>query len=522
MALVDQSDLEYYLDVPAAIATTLLLHRFKSELYLRDLKGHTWYDQMEDWNNSGTLTLTQTVKLNGAKEAESYLCYYFGLPHLNLRLDSEGAIVVAEWEDDGAGVKTQRVFASMRQLNRYREELLWQVKWIVGNIKLTGYSLEGYGDLITGIDVPNMPPVSGIPPRDDDPTRCDVPGWMPPDPLSDCQPEGEPENDDRYGTPDDPADDPETDTTLFTPTHVYAAVYAGTSTEIVIGRMAVPDPVWAASPWEEIATLTDTLGGAGSTNNDHDLVFDANVGYAFIAHGAGQRIIRYNLPEFENAVTIATSGLQPYGCQLAINLADQKLMFIQNTAVIETDYDGTNSRTIYDNSGAPEPVTIAFSPQERILYMGTNSLVAGKRFISVDYDASNQDETDATTFAGITDNYYTLDYMKGLGTQGALILCKAGGTAVAAKKYDILTGAFSTFETTIQNYDGRPCPDQYNEVVFMHELNATQIKRVPYTGGAMVDAGTPVDDATDGITGAVAIKAMATIDLTAETSPQGP
>ncbi len=123
MPLTDAGKVETYLCVNAATAAKVAKRIALAEIYLRNLKGDSWYDALVDADSSPEKTR--------AEEAESMIGFYFALPHLNLRIDDDGGLLFQEWTDDGQGGRLQKVFTSMRALDQVRAEVLSQAKCLV-------------------------------------------------------------------------------------------------------------------------------------------------------------------------------------------------------------------------------------------------------------------------------------------------------------------------------------------------------------------------------------------------------
>lgn len=131
--------IEGYLCVSAATAGEVAKRLRLAEVYLRGVKGDAWYDELvvvqaADPTDQGVLD---------AEEAESLLAFYFALPHLNLRIDDSGGILLQEWTDDGAGGRLQKVFTTLRTLELVRRELLSQAKCLVYEGPVVAYADEG-------------------------------------------------------------------------------------------------------------------------------------------------------------------------------------------------------------------------------------------------------------------------------------------------------------------------------------------------------------------------------------------
>ena len=120
----DAAKIEAHLCVSTNTATEIAKRIRLAEVYLRNLKGDTWYDD--------TLALPAGDQAReDAEEAESLVAFYFALPHLNLRIDESGGILLQEWTDDGQGGRLQKAFAGTRTLDAARAELLSQAKCLI-------------------------------------------------------------------------------------------------------------------------------------------------------------------------------------------------------------------------------------------------------------------------------------------------------------------------------------------------------------------------------------------------------
>ena len=124
--LSNSAKIEATLCVTAATAAEIAKRLRLAEVYLRNLKGDTWYDDLLALQAGDP---TDQAVLD-AEEAESLVAFYFALPHLNLRIDDEGGILLQEWMDV-AGGKLQKVFTTLRTLEPIRQELLSQAKCLV-------------------------------------------------------------------------------------------------------------------------------------------------------------------------------------------------------------------------------------------------------------------------------------------------------------------------------------------------------------------------------------------------------
>ena len=133
--LSNSAKIEATLCVSSATAAEIAKRLRLAEFYLRNLKGDQWYDDLLALQAGDP---TDQAVLD-AEEAESLVAFYFALPHLNLRVDSDGGILLQEWTDDGAGGRLQKVFTTMRTLEPIRAELLSQAKCLVYDGPLIDY-----------------------------------------------------------------------------------------------------------------------------------------------------------------------------------------------------------------------------------------------------------------------------------------------------------------------------------------------------------------------------------------------
>ena len=124
--LSNAAKIEVYLCVSTVTATEIAKRLRLSEIYLRNLKGDPWYDDLLALQSNDP---TDQAVLD-SEEAESLIAFYFALPHLNLRIDASGGILLQEWIDV-AGGKLQKVFTTMRTIEPIREELLSQAKCLL-------------------------------------------------------------------------------------------------------------------------------------------------------------------------------------------------------------------------------------------------------------------------------------------------------------------------------------------------------------------------------------------------------
>jgi hypothetical protein len=144
-----------FLGVSAALAVKIAKRLPISEVYLRGLKGETWYDDLEDLAGAdpGDGSLTR------AEEAEALICLYHALPHLNLRVDDDGGVLAQEWTDDGAGGRLQKAFSQPRTLDLVRADLLSQAKCLImGDVTMEMDEIET--TLVSAVG--DVSPLSGL------------------------------------------------------------------------------------------------------------------------------------------------------------------------------------------------------------------------------------------------------------------------------------------------------------------------------------------------------------------------
>ncbi len=152
--LTDSTKIETYLCVSSAIATEIAKRLRLAEVYLRNLKGDPWYDDLLALQATDP---TDQRVLDG-EEAESLVAFYFGLPHLNLRIDDSGGILLQEWTEVLGG-KLQKVFTTMRTIEPIRKELLSQAKCLVYDGPVIDYGDE---DQTTVEGVREVGPTTGL------------------------------------------------------------------------------------------------------------------------------------------------------------------------------------------------------------------------------------------------------------------------------------------------------------------------------------------------------------------------
>ena len=153
--LTDSAKTEAHLCVSAATATQIAKRIRLAEIYLRNLKGDTWYADLVALGG----TDPGDGSLLRAEEAESLVAFYFALPHLNLRIDEDGGILLQEWTDDGQGGRLQKAFAGARTLEAVRAELLSQAKCLIYGDVTIEYSIEE-STLISAVG--EASPLSGL------------------------------------------------------------------------------------------------------------------------------------------------------------------------------------------------------------------------------------------------------------------------------------------------------------------------------------------------------------------------
>ena len=97
-----------------------------AKLTLVNWKGQSWYDAMIALATSDP---TDEDFLR-AREAESMVCYWFALPHLNTILEDTGGILSVTWTESG-GIKTEKRTASPKRIEYVRAEVLSYARCLV-------------------------------------------------------------------------------------------------------------------------------------------------------------------------------------------------------------------------------------------------------------------------------------------------------------------------------------------------------------------------------------------------------
>ena len=124
--LTDSAQIQVDLSVSSTVAGKCELRRALAKLTLINWKGATWYSDMfalktSDPTDEGLLR---------AIEAESWVCYWYALPHLNTILEDAGGILTATWTES-AGIKTEKRTASPKTIEYVRREVLSAARCLV-------------------------------------------------------------------------------------------------------------------------------------------------------------------------------------------------------------------------------------------------------------------------------------------------------------------------------------------------------------------------------------------------------
>jgi len=154
MALVDAAKIEAYVSISQVLAAKVVLRLAIAEIYLRNLKGSAWYDDLVALAGSDP----GDGSLRRAEEAEALLAFYFALPFLNTKLEDEGGMTVVAWTDDGT-TKVERRFATMRSLDLLRADMLSQAKCLVAGDVMMEYGANE-STLLTSVG--DVSPLSGL------------------------------------------------------------------------------------------------------------------------------------------------------------------------------------------------------------------------------------------------------------------------------------------------------------------------------------------------------------------------
>ncbi len=134
--LTDSAQIQVDLSVSATVAGKCELRRALAKLTLVGWKGQTWYDAMLALEPPGT-----DEDFLRAQEAESWVCYWYALPHLNTILEDAGGILTATWTES-AGIKTEKRTASPNTIEYVRREVLSAARCLVDADVIVEYEDE--------------------------------------------------------------------------------------------------------------------------------------------------------------------------------------------------------------------------------------------------------------------------------------------------------------------------------------------------------------------------------------------
>ncbi len=140
--LTSSSQIQTDLDVSSTVGDKCEKRLPLAQLTLINWKGQVWYDAMIALATPGT----DAVYMR-AREAESWVCYWFALPHLNTILEDTGGILSVTWTESG-GIKTEKRTASPNRIEYVRAEVLSAARCLVMADVVVEYENEEAG---TGI-----------------------------------------------------------------------------------------------------------------------------------------------------------------------------------------------------------------------------------------------------------------------------------------------------------------------------------------------------------------------------------
>ena len=124
--LTDSAQIQTDLSVSAAVGDKCALRLALAKLTLvNNWKDQAWYDAMLALASPGT-----DENYLRAREAESWLCYWFALPHLNTILEDAGGILTATWTES-TGIKTEKRTAGPNTIEYVRKEVLSSARCLV-------------------------------------------------------------------------------------------------------------------------------------------------------------------------------------------------------------------------------------------------------------------------------------------------------------------------------------------------------------------------------------------------------
>ena len=135
--LTDSAQIQLDLSVSSTVGDKCALRRALAKLTLVNWKAQAWYDAMvalksTDPTDEGLLK---------AIEAESWLCYWYALPHLNTILEDAGGILTATWTES-TGIKTEKRTASPKTIEYVRREVLSAARCLVDADVIVEYEDE--------------------------------------------------------------------------------------------------------------------------------------------------------------------------------------------------------------------------------------------------------------------------------------------------------------------------------------------------------------------------------------------
>jgi len=123
--LTSSSQIQTDLDVSSTVGDKCAKRLPLAQLTLINWKGQAWYDAMIALATPGT-----DADYLRAREAESWVCYWFALPHLNTILEDAGGILSVTWTES-TGIKTEKRTASPDRIEYVRAEVLSAARCLV-------------------------------------------------------------------------------------------------------------------------------------------------------------------------------------------------------------------------------------------------------------------------------------------------------------------------------------------------------------------------------------------------------
>ena len=152
MSIVTEEGIADELGLTAEVAYRVHRHVLEAGVYLRTLKGDTWYQDMSlaAVSPRPRQAGNETARTR-AERAEALLALYYALPLLNLSLADAGGVLAVVYDTTEAGTIQTR-FATSEGLDGLRRDLLVQAKLLVSGDVVTRYSGEGESTVIESVE----------------------------------------------------------------------------------------------------------------------------------------------------------------------------------------------------------------------------------------------------------------------------------------------------------------------------------------------------------------------------------